>query len=71
MEIQIVEAVDIFSPTPDRIGKKDTLVTYTVDKRRTYLISLPAEDATEERIIAKIREAETARGRIVGKTFEV
>lgn len=70
-EIEIIEAVDIFSAEPARIGKKDSLVTYTVDKTRTYMITLPAEEATEERITEEIRKAEEARGRIIGKKFEV
>lgn len=71
MEIEIIEAVEMFSADPARMGKKDALVTYTVDKARTYMITLPAEEATEERIEQEIRKAEEARGRIIGKKFEV
>ena len=70
-EIEIIEAVDMFSPEPARVGKKDTLVTYTVDKTRTYMITLPSEEATEDAILTKIKEAEEARGKIIGKKFEV
>lgn len=71
MEIEIIEAVDIFSADPGRIGKRDRLVTYTVDKRRTYMITLPAEEATEDRIIEEVRKVEEARGKLIGKKFEV
>ena len=71
MEIKIIEAVEIFSAEPARVGKKDTLITYTVDKIRTYMIVIPSEEATEERIVETIRKAEESRGRIIGKTFEV
>lgn len=71
MEIEIIEAVQIFSPEPARVGKKDTLVTYTVDKRRTYMITLPSEEATEDRITEAIRKTETDRGKLIGKKFEV
>lgn len=70
-EVKIIEAVEIYSPDPARVGKKDTLVTYTVDKLHTYLITIPAEDATEDRIMEAIRKAEQARGKLIGKTFEV
>lgn len=71
MEIEIIEAVDIFSTDPARVGQKDTMVTYTVDKRRTYMVILPAEEADEARIEAAIRQAEEARGKLIGKKFEV
>ena len=71
MEIEIIEAVDIFSTDPARIGKKDSLVTYTVNKVRTYMIVIPSEEATEARIEEEIRSAEEARGKIIGKKFEV
>lgn len=70
-EIKIAEAVEIPSPDPARLGKKDTWVTYTVDGTRTYSIIIPAELATEAEIEAAIRKAETERQKLIGKTFEV
>lgn len=70
-DIEIIEAVDIFSAEPARVGKKDSLITYTVNKVRTYMITVPSEEATEERILEEIRKAEEARGRLIGKKFEV
>ena len=71
MKISIIEAVEIFSGDPTRMGKKDTWVTYTVDEARTYQLVMPAEDATEEEIERRIRKAEEDRARIVGKEFEI
>jgi hypothetical protein len=70
-EVKILNAVEIYSPEAARLGKKDVLVTYSVGGTRTYLITLPAEDITEDKIIAAIRAAEEARAKIIGKTFEV
>jgi len=70
-DIEIIEAVDIFSAEPARIGKKDSLITYTVNKVRTYMITVPSEEATEDRILEEIRKSEEARGRLIGKKFEV
>lgn len=70
-KIKISEAVEIYSADPGRLGRKDALVTYTVDGVRTYMITIPAEDATPERITEKIREAEEARSKLIGKEFEV
>ena len=71
MEIKIIDAVELPSPEPTRIGKKDTMITYTVDKVRTYLIMLPAEEATETRIMEAIRKVERERVKLIGKEFEV
>ena len=71
MEIEIIEAVDIFSTDPARIGKKDTLVTYTVNKTRTYMIVLPSEEATEELIMREITSKEKERAKLVGRKFTV
>ena len=70
-KIKIIEAVDIPSAEPARLGMKDSWVTYTVDGVRTYAVTLHAEDATPERIQEEIRKAETARAQIVGQEFEV
>ena len=70
-EIKITEAVEIPSPDPARLGKKDTWVTYTVDGVRSYSIIIPYELATEERIEQEIRKAELERAKLIGKTFEV
>lgn len=71
MQIKIIEAVDLFSADPERLGKKDRMITYTVDGARRYMIVIPAEEATEERIMEEIRTAEESRARLIGKEFEV
>jgi len=70
-EIEITEAVEIFSADPARVGKKDTLITYTVDKTRTYMIVLPAEEATEAKIVEEIKKVERERAKLIGKKFTI
>jgi len=66
-EIVIVDAVEVYSADRARLGKKDTWITYTVDGARTYMITLPAEIATEAVITAEIKKREAERAKLVGK----
>jgi len=70
-EVEIIEAVDVFSADPARTGKKDTWITYKTADGRAYMITLPAESATEQEIQKRIREAEAKRTAIIGKKFTV
>ena len=71
MKIKVIEAVEIYSATPERLGKKDALITYSVDEVGIYMVTLPAEEATEDKIKEAITKAETARQKLIGKEFEV
>lgn len=71
MEIQIMDAVQVYSGEPARLGKKDTWVTYVVDGKRSYILTLPSEDATEAKIMDAIKKAETDRAKVVGKKFTI
>ena len=70
-EVEIVEAVEVYSVDPKRLGKKDTLVTYKREDGRTYFVTLPSEEATEVRIVQEIKKAEAERDKLIGKKFEV
>jgi hypothetical protein len=70
-EIEITEVVEVYSADRARLGKKDVWITYTVDKVRPYMITLPAETATETTILAEIKKREAERAKLVGKKFTV
>jgi hypothetical protein len=70
-EIEILDVVEIFSPQPGRIGKKDVMVTYTVGGVRRYVVTLPAEDASEAKIVEHIKKVEAERQKVVGKKFTI
>lgn len=70
-EIEIIEAVEVISADPSRMGKKDTWVTYKYADGRTYMLIMPAELATESEIEKRIRTQEAARQKLIGKKFSV
>ena len=70
-DIEVTEAVEMFSADPARVGKKDTWVTYVVNGARTYSIIIPSEEATEARIEEEIGKAESERAKLIGKKFTV
>lgn len=70
-EVEIIEAVEIPSMEPGRVGKKDTWITYTVDQVKTYQLIIPSEEAKEAEIEKRIREAEKERAKLIGRKFTI
>lgn len=71
LEVEITEAVEVFAQDPTRVGKKDTWVTYKYPDGRMYMITLPAELATEAEIDRRIKAAEVARTKQVGRKVTI
>ena len=71
MEIEIIEAIDVPTADPARLGKLDTWITYKVEGARVYSLAIPKEFATEEKIMQSIREAEEGRAKLIGRKFTV
>lgn len=71
MEIEIIEAMDVPSADPARLGQLDTWVTYRVAGARVYSLTVAKEEATEAEIESRIRAAEAERAKLIGKKFEL
>lgn len=65
-EVEITEAVEVFSAEPSRAGKKDTWITYKYPDGRMYMLTMPAEMATEIEIDKRIKAQEAARQKMIG-----
>ena len=70
-KIRIVDVRDNPNLTIERAGKMDVQVTYNVDEQRQYTITMPKEEFTPEKAMAKIRADEQERLKLIGETFDV
>ncbi len=77
-EVEIVNAFEVPSADPNRRGKNDLRVDYSVDGRNFYSLGMPLEDVLDkerkllpEKILARIRAAQIERMKIVGQKLSV
>ena len=64
-DIRRVPSADV-----DRIGKYDQLVMYELDPMRRYILRIPEEEYSEERMVRAVKEDITKREEITGKGYE-
>jgi len=70
-KIKIIDVRDFPSTDPKRVGKLDRVVTYQIDPFHTYIITIPKEEFSEERLKAEIRKQIEEREKLVGKEIEI
>lgn len=70
-KFKIFDVRRVPSAEPDRIGKYDQLVMYELDPMRRYIVRVPEEAFTEERMIEAIKEDMAQRSKYTGKEFEI
>lgn len=70
-KFKIIDVREIPSRETERIGRMDKLVTYQFDAFRTYVLTIPAEEFTEEKLKAEVAKAEAERAAWIGKELEV
>lgn len=58
------------SGEPDRLGKFDKLVMYELDPIHRYILRVPEEEFSEERMIRAVKEDIAERAQYTGKEFE-
>jgi len=69
--VKILDTRRIPSGAPERVGQFDVIITYQIDPLRTYIITLPEEEATEEKIKEAIRKDIEERGKWIGRELEI
>ena len=70
-KILITDSIQAPSAQPERGGKEDVTVFYTVDESSPRSTLLPAEDFTMEKAEAEIRARERELQRTIGREFTV
>lgn len=68
-QLVVVNVVDVPSPEPGRAGKMDKLITYEKDPLHRYMIRIPEEEATEERIVSAIQTDWAKRRAWIGRVI--
>jgi len=48
MNFKVIDVRKIPSAEPNRVGKLDFLVTYQLDAYRTYMVTIPRDELTED-----------------------
>jgi len=59
------------SADPARIGKDDQLVMYELDPMRRYIVRIPVEEFSEERMLEAIKADMVERAQFSGKEYEL
>ena len=59
------------SAEPARVGKYDQLVMYELDPMRRYIIRIPEDEFTEDRMIQEIKKDMEERSKFTGKEYEL
>jgi len=71
LTVKIIDTRDLPATDPGRLGKMDVIVTYQLDAFRTYLVTLPKETFSEERLKEAIKKDMTEREKWVGKELKI
>ena len=58
------------SGDPDRLGKFDQLVMYELDPMHRYILRIPEEEFSDERMIRAVKEDIAQRAQYTGKEYE-
>ena len=78
MKVKIQDVVEVISTAPGRAGKRDLMVSYSVDEARFYLLTIPLENVSTaegtidvKKVEAEIKKVEAERAKLIGQEFEV
>lgn len=56
MTATLISKTDVPSQDPNRAGKMDAFITYSIDPLHRYTIKVPAEGLTADKVDALIRQ---------------
>ena len=71
IKFKIFDVRRVPSAEPDRIGKYDQLVMYELDPMRRYIIRVPEEEFSEDRMKQAVKEDIAQREQYTGKEYEI
>jgi len=70
-KVKILDVRVVPSVEPGRIGKIDVLITYQVDPTHIYMVRLPKEEFTDEKVREAIKKDLEEKRKWVGKELAV
>jgi len=65
--VRVLDVRDVPSTEPGRIGKIDVLVTYQLDPTHIYMVRIPKDEFTDEKVREVIRRDVEEKSQWVGK----
>ena len=71
IKFRVFDVRKVPSAEPERIGKFDQLVMYELDPMRRYIIRIPAEEFSEERMKEEIKKDMAEREAFTAKEYEI
>lgn len=66
---KVIDVRRVPSADPARLGKLDYLVTYQLDAYRTYMVTIPKDELSDEVITDAVRKDLEAMEKFTGKEF--
>lgn len=70
-KFKLFDVREVPSAEPERVGKYDKLVMYELDPMRRYIVKIPAEEFSEEKMLAAIKADMADRAQYIGKEYEL
>ena len=70
-KFRIFDVREVPSAEPTRMGKYDQLVMYELDPMRRYIVRIPSEEFTEERMKEAVKADMAKRAEFTGKEYEI
>lgn len=70
-KFKIFDVRSVPSAEPQRVGKYDKLVMYELDPMRRYIVKIPEEDFTEEKMLEAVKADMADRAQYTGKEYEL
>lgn len=70
-DVEITNTYHALSTNPERVGKEDVIVEYTIDGRAGRQIAVPADGFTVAKAQQAITEREREPAKAVGQKFTV
>jgi len=70
-KFKVFDVRKVPSADPARIGKYDQLVMYELDPMRRYIVRMPEDEFTEDRMLQEIKKDIEERSKYTGREFEI
>jgi len=70
-KVRIIDITRVPSADPKRLGKFDIVIVYMTEDGRTYMVSVPEEEFSEEKLPEIIKADIEKRRRLIGKEIVI
>lgn len=70
-DVTVTSVIETAAVTPDRLGKKNAIISYQVGPFERYQFTVPAEGLTEDKVKAAIIQDFNSRPKLRGIKFQI